>query len=583
MTGHEVFRNDDEDWNQDDEFILQDWGTVDDEGLTSLVGTRPTDADRHNSLEADEVLLVVDVMDGIDPDSDLASTEVAEELFEDAGESVDLDFLIETGEPAAAVDEFEIDWGNEVFDEGTLPLADQGQESNWLGIPESSEFVAAEEDGRDSCDDSLVLEPDQDDSVLDWSAPDSERFDLLDDDSEELVLVGEDGFEDLETDLPPLQQAAANWEATEDGLDGPGNSHEDYDQQRAVNRRPVWAAAIMDSRHRRSLLVAAILMVAGLPVGYLINSGWWGSFSEPTAVENLATMTFPTRPAKPVVETAKPGLAPVRGVGVAKTAGPAVPSGTVATNTEAPQSSGTMAADPSPFRADTDTAAPAWSDSVTSNSPALKPSLIPEPGLLQRRSKALSTRADLDLGLVLADRVGGSSSGQNPKPIAVVPDERQLLMGVQAIATLANDNVFVGAVKNLSSTFVTLRTTTGEITFARDTLLSLRPLGLSSGKPTQPSMVGSYVRLRNRNRLSGLIVETRKDVVVLQVQSNQVLVPRTEIHAVIHGDSDSPVQIREFVHVDQDEWFRKLVERGIEQEDRAASTGSGPASTAPDK
>ena len=123
MTGHEVFRNDDEDWNQDDEFILQDWGTVDDEGLTSLVGTRPTDADRHNSLEADEVLLVVDVMDGIDPDSDLASTEVAEELFEDAGESVDLDFLIETGEPAAAVDEFEIDWGNEVFDEGTLPLA----------------------------------------------------------------------------------------------------------------------------------------------------------------------------------------------------------------------------------------------------------------------------------------------------------------------------------------------------------------------------------------------------------------------------------------------------------------------------
>lgn len=572
MTGHEVFRNDDEDWKQDDEFILQDWDIVDDEAPTSLPDPETTDASQHDALAADEVLLLVDAMDGID--SDLAAPDSEEDWSEGVEDIAVQELSFEGGELEAAVSEFEIDWGTDQPTEETPPLVSPQEDSNWLGIPDGADFAGV---GEESCEDSLTSPQGQDAPAANWTTPDSGGFDLLDDDSEELELVAEDGFEDLDTDHLPLERDRASWQASEDGFDDPGNRYEDSEEHQAVSRRQIWFAAILNSSHRRSLVVAAILMLVGLPVGYSIHSGWWANSPMPTVTEELGAVTSP---AKQVAGIAKDGRAVARDVAVAAAAVPTTSPKALGAKSERPGPLSRMPVEPAPFRDYAAMPAYAWLGSVPSKPPAAHSVLVSEPDLQERGPDVLSARTKSDLLGALA---GTASLAQIPNPSAVVPAERQVVMGGQAIARLANDSVFVGAVKKLSSSFVTLRTESGEITFARARLVSLRPVGEASGKLTKPSMVGSYVRLRNHNRLSGLIVETREESVVLQVQSNQVVVPRTEIDTVIYGDPESPVQIRESVEVDQDEWFWKLVEGGIERQGLPAHAGRGSASRGPGK
>ncbi len=136
-----------------------------------------------------------------------------------------------------------------------------------------------------------------------------------------------------------------------------------------------------------------------------------------------------------------------------------------------------------------------------------------------------------------------------------------LVMGSRAMAQLFNNNIFVGRVKALDSSVVTLRLAQGEVTLDMTevrSLTALAPNELLNYTDDGESMV----RLRNSNRLKGRIVERQDDNIILQVQANRVIIPRSSIEEIAESGAKS-VQFSSDDTVTDNDWVEKLVERKI--------------------
>jgi hypothetical protein len=148
----------------------------------------------------------------------------------------------------------------------------------------------------------------------------------------------------------------------------------------------------------------------------------------------------------------------------------------------------------------------------------------------------------------------------------VVEEFNGLVMGSQALAQLTNENIFVGRVKALNSSAITIRTAKGEITLLRSDLRALTTLADAEFEEWKGLASTGLVRLRNSNRLKGKIVEARDDAVILMVNSNRVIIPKSAIESV-SSEVQQGVNLDVQEEIESDDWFRQLVERKIERED----------------
>ena len=134
-----------------------------------------------------------------------------------------------------------------------------------------------------------------------------------------------------------------------------------------------------------------------------------------------------------------------------------------------------------------------------------------------------------------------------------------------------------------TSSFVTLRVKTGEVTLQRESIESLTTLAASEAVRARRGSRPGSVRLRNRNRLRGQVVETREDTVILQVDSNRVVVPIAEVQEVTHGRARRPVQVSEAIRIESEPWFKRLVEEGMGAGEAAAHQAPQATRARPEK
>ncbi|MEO0479729.1 MAG: hypothetical protein AAF196_09635 [Planctomycetota bacterium] len=100
--------------------------------------------------------------------------------------------------------------------------------------------------------------------------------------------------------------------------------------------------------------------------------------------------------------------------------------------------------------------------------------------------------------------------------------------GERALARLENASVFVGRVKKLGDSFVTLDLMPGEVSLKRDELEVLVPVDLADAEG--PTLQQGEVRLRNTERLVGRVVRPEgRGVVAIESDSTRILVPLSEI------------------------------------------------------
>ncbi len=156
--------------------------------------------------------------------------------------------------------------------------------------------------------------------------------------------------------------------------------------------------------------------------------------------------------------------------------------------------------------------------------------------------------------------------------------------GNQAFAQLKNLNYFVGRVKAMDATVITLTLDPGEVTLAFDDLSAIVPLASEEYRLMQGGQ-DSFVRLRNNNRLFGKILSngTLADNIVIEVQKNQVTIPRHAIEE-IGGQSTLGVQV---LQDDGGKWVEKLLRRSHTESGVTAAperlAPTGPTSPQPGK
>lgn len=147
--------------------------------------------------------------------------------------------------------------------------------------------------------------------------------------------------------------------------------------------------------------------------------------------------------------------------------------------------------------------------------------------------------------------------------------------GNQAFAQLKNLNFFVGRVKAMDASFITLALDPGEITLAFDELTAIVPLASEEYRLMQGGQE-SFVRLRNSNRLFGRILATGgiADNIVIEVQKNLVTIPRHAIEE-IGGQSALGVQV---LQDDGGDWVERLLRKKNADADKSVlpSTGAEP-------
>ncbi len=158
---------------------------------------------------------------------------------------------------------------------------------------------------------------------------------------------------------------------------------------------------------------------------------------------------------------------------------------------------------------------------------------------------------------------------------SVVEEVNGLVMGAQAVAQLRNENIFVGRVKALNSSFITLRTKGGEVTLMRSDLRVFTALIDTEFESWKAPASTGLVKLHNSNRLKGKIVEARDDAVVLMVNANRVIIPRSAIECVT-TQSKKDVNLDTQEAVESDDWFRQLVEKKVEKADAEKPKTAGP-------
>jgi len=151
--------------------------------------------------------------------------------------------------------------------------------------------------------------------------------------------------------------------------------------------------------------------------------------------------------------------------------------------------------------------------------------------------------------------------------------------GARAFAQLENGNYFIGSIKAVNASFVTLRLKQGEISLDRKSIARFAELGSADYDALQ-KMTSGFVRLTNNNRLVGGILQSiADDHVVLETRSNRVMLPKSAVEEIVPVNSEVGVRIG--TTQEEDEWLRKLSDqqlRGAKSgaaEPKPTPTGSG--------
>ncbi|MCA8956386.1 MAG: hypothetical protein KDC87_09940 [Planctomycetes bacterium] len=516
----------------------------DDEGFSfgtevpelSLVGDNDDDLDDLDAmLDADLESDAEDIVAGIRADAAGGAYEPEGDWGDAAADDAtgfdtedDYDDAIES--PVAG--EFASDFGDEAETEyGAEAEAEYGADDDYdPGVDYGQRDFAASED-EDS----------------EWAPVSAEQEDVED------APVGEEEY-DYEGQVPVLA-----------GADEP--DYADYEEAYHDDTAEALGAVIGAPRRRGSVLrwlsgLAAVLLVAAGTAVYLLKPEWLSMGARTDTIDVVSI----DRP-KVQVQLAPPVASKSTGT----------PAGNSKTNTPGkdgttgPAGTGTnkRPTDTQVVKASKPPVKPSGTQPGGTGLPKGPESTQPEASGLPVAKKAPANGMRVEIENIQLDQRGSYLAGavehnamEKQRNKTVTPDSG-LLMGSSALAQLYNDNIFVGKVKSLDASYVTLRLETGEITLARAGIRTLTTLAAGEAQEWRRAVATGILRLRNNNRLNGQIVETRDDAVVLQLNANRVVVPRTAIEEVSEGRRKG-IQFADGEELDQDSWFKNLVERRIQ-------------------
>lgn len=139
--------------------------------------------------------------------------------------------------------------------------------------------------------------------------------------------------------------------------------------------------------------------------------------------------------------------------------------------------------------------------------------------------------------------------------------------GERAFAQLRNAEIFVGVVKSVEASFVTLDLEPGEISLSRSSLTTLTPLASTDATEMLAAQHG-YVRLPTEARLWGQILRnsTNEDV-ILQTEDARIRVPRG---SVVQLQGSDPARTA-LVDSQDDSWLDARIREQLRAGDDAAS------------
>ncbi len=160
----------------------------------------------------------------------------------------------------------------------------------------------------------------------------------------------------------------------------------------------------------------------------------------------------------------------------------------------------------------------------------------------------------LDDNVLLGEETGG------PARRVVEPIEG-MVPGSRAFAQLHNGNYFIGSVKAVDRSSLTLRMEEGEVTLPVAGIVRLTALGTKDYDELQKVTSGT-IRLTNNNRLVGSILSgIADDHIVLEFRSNRVMLPKSAIGEVVAGQEQQDVRLD--TTSEEDAWLRRLAAREL--------------------
>lgn len=148
----------------------------------------------------------------------------------------------------------------------------------------------------------------------------------------------------------------------------------------------------------------------------------------------------------------------------------------------------------------------------------------------------------------------------------------ELTPGTSALAHLRNGNYFIGTVKAVDASMVTLKLDKGEVTIASADIRKVSKLGSAEFLELQRSVSG-FVRLSNNNRLVGAILASvADDNIVLEMKSDRIILPRSAIDEIVRQPEQG--EVRFDLGESEEKWLQDLAERQLraiekERADRA--------------
>jgi hypothetical protein len=501
------------------------------------------------------------------------------------GDAFDLDAearLTAASEARPAAEEALV--GETAADVEELPIGDGDTEIE-LVDPVAPEVAAAAEDGAagdllvgDEAEKAAsgVVADEQEFVEGIWQAVESPTLA----ESADQQAVGEAGWEPLPG---PSVDALAEVDAVSPKMSDDEAGHEaaaahdeallpDNEAHAAAGAAPVGPVVIAAPRRTRSwraaaALAATLAIAAGSSV-VVLRPEWVGMHFEPQRVQQVRIERPQVR-----VAVATPEAVPL----VAR-----APKSAEPTPTPPP--------DVTPPRTDTPVAAVRTPEPVPAPPPGDAPPATPVVAAPTPVAIVDAPRRQTPESIWPVATAGGGRADAPPRRLVRVGDNIMLgdavetparvaaegvVAGMRAFAQLRNGNYFIGSVKNVAPETVTLRLQEGEVTIAQAEIARLTHLGSADYEQLQRVTAGS-VRLTNNNRLVGSILsQIADDHIVLEFRSNRVMLPRSAIGQVTHGDGEANVRLD--VTREEDDWVRQLAEREI-----GTGTGAAPgASPAP--
>jgi hypothetical protein len=392
--------------------------------------------------------------------------------------------------------------------------------------------------------------------------------------------------ESLEATVP----AGEGWHevslgATEDQPALAASSGPDGEAWETADDESVVAIAVAPPRRGRvltmlvSLAAVVLVLVGGATV--LMRPEWFGIAFEPERVERaqivrpVVVVEVPEPAAPPVMAVVTPEApSPAPSMAAASGHEPVAPVATNAPPTSGGETNGRQIPDapPTPPAVATPTVGGEPAVAQVAGAPAL-PQVVPPVAAAPETVSSwpiavaappvappTSTGAPAPRLVRIGENllVGSAARETAPRAVQAV---NSVIPGSRAFAQLQNGNYFVGSVKCIGESSITLRVDTGEVTLAVADIEHLTELDSANYNELQKATTG-FVRLTNNNRLvGGILSRIADDHVVLEFRSNRVMLPKSAVGKIVSGDGDSGVRLE--TTSEEDAWLRRIAERQL--------------------